>query len=193
LRLEWSGTNVRLSRYPKQGGQKRRFCIQGAIMVDTLKENSVAQFWHRLSNEPIVMFTDMFTGGLRSRPMASRAREDEGVIWFLTDRESAKVDEVLANSSVALAVVDVGANLYMSVTGTCKIFDNAEKIAELWSPADKLFFDGPDDPRIVLLCVAPSEGQTWSGPSGPVAAMKVAFSILTGTKAEIGTAEKVKL
>jgi general stress protein 26 len=160
-------------------------------MLHNPEESTVAQFWHRLSKEPIVMFTDMFTGGLRSRPMASRARENEGVIWFLTDRDSAKVDEVVANSHVALAVIDTGANLYMSVTGTCEIFDNAKKIAQLWSPADKLFFDGADDPRIVALCVTPSEGQTWSGPSGPVAAVKMAFSILTGTKVELGAAEKV--
>jgi general stress protein 26 len=162
-------------------------------MVHAPRENSVAQFWGRLSHEPIVMFTDMFSGGLRSRPMAPRAREDEGVIWFLTDRDSAKVDEVIANSSVALVVVDTGANLYMSVTGTCEIIDNSEKIAELWGPADKLFFDGPDDPRIVLLCVTPSEGQTWSGPSGPVAAVKMAFSLLTGKKPDVGEAQKVQL
>jgi general stress protein 26 len=155
--------------------------------------DDVAQFWHRLSKEPIVMLTDTFTNGLRSRPMAARAREDEGVIWFLTDRESAKVDEVSANSNVSLAVVDTGANLYMSVTGTCEIFDNSDKVAQLWSPADKLFFDGPEDPRIVLLCVTPSEGQTWSGPSGPIAAVKMAFAIVTGKKVEIGIAQKVRL
>jgi general stress protein 26 len=159
----------------------------------TTTQADVSQFWHRLSKEPIVMLTDTFTGGLRSRPMAARAREDEGVIWFLTDRDSAKVDEVSTNPGVALAVVDTGANLYISVTGTCEIFDNLEKTREVWSPADKLFFDGPDDPRIVLLCVTPSEGQTWSGPSGPVAAVKMAFSILTGAKPKLGIATKVKL
>jgi general stress protein 26 len=162
-------------------------------MVDTPQENEVAQFWRRLSKEPIVMFTDLFTGGLRCRPMAPRSREDEGVIWFLTDRDSAKVDEVFAEPDVGLAIMDTGANLYMSVTGQCEIFDDKAKIADLWSPADKLFFDGPDDPRIILLCVTPSEGQTWSGPSGPVAAAKMAFSILTGRKLDLGEAQKVQL
>lgn len=159
----------------------------------TTTQADVSQFWHHLSKEPIVMFTDTFSGGLRSRPMAARAREEEGVIWFLTDRESAKVDEVSANPNVALAVVDTGDNLYMSVTGTCEIFDNSQKVGQLWSAADKLFFDSPDDPRIVLLCVTPSEGQTWSGPSGPIAAVKMAFSILTGSQANLGKAQKVKL
>jgi general stress protein 26 len=166
----------------------------GELIVDiTAAQADVSQFWHYLSKEPIVMFTDTFSGGLRSRPMAARAREDEGVIWFMTDRESAKVDEVSANPGVALAVVDTGANLYMSVTGTCEILDSLEKTAELWSPADKLFFDGPDDPRIILLCITPSEGQTWSGPSGIVAAVKMAFSIVTGSKAILGKAQKVQL
>jgi general stress protein 26 len=162
-------------------------------MSDTPRENDVAQFWHRLSKEPIVMFTDLFTGGLRSRPMAPRARKDEGVIWFLTDRDSAKVDEVFAKPDVALAIMDTGGNLYISVTGTCEIFENKDKIANLWSPADKIFFDGPEDPRIILLCVTPSEGQTWSGPSGPIAAVKMAFSLLTGSKPDLGEAQKVQL
>jgi general stress protein 26 len=162
-------------------------------MIDTPRENDVAQFWHRLSKEPIIMFTDLFTGGLRSRPMAPRAREDEGVIWFLTDRDSAKVDEVFTKPDVALAIMDTGGNLYMSVTGKCEIFDDKAKIADLWSPADKLFFDGPDDPRIILLCVTPSEGQTWSGPCGPIAAVKMAFSLLTGKKPDLGEAQKVQL
>jgi general stress protein 26 len=162
-------------------------------MTDMPRENEVAQLWHRLSKEPIVMFTDMFTGGLRCRPMAPRSRQDEGVIWFMTDRDSAKVDEVFAEPDAGLAIMDTGGNLYMSVTGKCEIFDNKAKIADLWSPADKLFFDGPDDPRIILLCVTPSEGQTWSGPSGPVAAVKMAFSILTGSEPDIGEAQKVQL
>lgn len=161
--------------------------------IDHSREDNVAQFWHRLSKEPIIMFTDLFTGGLRSRPMAPRAREDEGVIWFLTDRDSAKVDEVFANPSVGLSVVDTGANLYMSVTGKCEIIDNRAKIVDLWSPADKLFFDSPQDPRIILLCVTPSEGQSWSGPCGPIAAIKMAFSLITGTKPDLGEAEKVQL
>lgn len=155
--------------------------------------DDVAEFWHRLSKEPIVMFTDLFTGGLRCRPMAARAREDEGVIWFLTDHQSAKVEEVRANSHVALGVMDTGSNIYMSVTGECEIFQNRAKIADLWSPADKLFFDGPDDPRITLLCVTPREGQSWTGPSGPVAALKMAFSLMTGAKPDIGETQKVTL
>jgi general stress protein 26 len=162
-------------------------------MTDNPSENEVAQFWRRLSKEPIVMFTDRFTGGLRCRPMVPRARQDEGVIWFMTDRDSAKVDEVSAEPDVGLAIMDTGANLYMSVTGKCEIFANKAKIADLWSPADKLFFDSADGPRIILLCVTPSEGQTWSGPSGPVAAVKMAFSILTGSKADLGEAQKVQL
>ena len=162
-------------------------------MEHSTHETDVAQFWNHLSKEPIVMLIDTFSGGLRCRPMAARAREQEGVIWFLTDRDSAKVDEVFAKPDVALAVADTGSNLYISVTGKCTIVNDAAKIAELWSVPDKVFFDGPDDPRIILLCVTPSDGQTWSGPSGPVAAVKMAFSILTGTKPDLGTAQKVQL
>jgi general stress protein 26 len=162
-------------------------------METTMIQAGVSKFWHHLSKEPIVMFTDLFSQGLRCRPMAARAREDENAIWFLTDRDSAKIDEVRARPDVSLSIADTGANLYISVTGECRIIDDRAMIAELWSPADKIFFDGPDDPRIILLQVKPSEGQIWSGPSGIVAAIKMAFAIVTGTKADLGEARKVQL
>ena len=162
-------------------------------MENISKDGDVEEFWHRLEQQPIVMLTDMFTDGLRCRPMAARFRQQESAIWFLTDRDSAKVDEVAARPDIGISVADTGANLYMSVTGTCELVDDAAKIAELWSAADKIFFDGPNDPRIILMRITPSQGQIWSGPSGPVAAVKMALSLLTGNKPDLGDAQKVHL
>ena len=163
-------------------------------MMDRVSDNDeVNQFWHRLEKQAIVMLTDTFAGGLRCRPMAARIRPQEGAIWFLTDRDSAKVDEVTAEPDVCIAVVDTGANLYMSLTGTCSLIEDRAKIAELWSAADKIFFDSPEDTRIVAMRVTPTQGQTWAGPSGPVAAVKMALSLLTGDKPSLGETQKVQL
>lgn len=153
----------------------------------------VTNFWERLEKQPIVMLTDTFSGGLRSRPMAARIRATENAIWFLTDSGSAKVDEVAARPDVCVTIADTSANLYISVTGTCELVIDPNKISELWRVADKIFFDGPEDQRIILIRMDPSEGQTWSGPSGPVAAVKMVLSLITGTKLDLGEAHKVQL
>ena len=52
-------------------------------MMDAhLQEKEVTKFWERLEKQPIVMLTDTFSSGLRSRPMAARIRATENAIWF---------------------------------------------------------------------------------------------------------------
>lgn len=157
------------------------------------ENTDVQEFWHQLSKHHIVMLTDVFSGGLRARPMGAITRIEEGLIWFMTDRDSAKVDEVEANPEVNLSIADAAANLYISITGHCSVVDDRSKIEELWSPPHKAFFDGPDDSRIVLLRVTPDQGQMWSGPAGPIAAAKMMFAALTGNKPDLGTTTKVAL
>lgn len=154
---------------------------------------TVDDFWDRLSGERVVMLTDGFGGGLRARPMAPIVRQDEHAVWFMTDRNSSKVEEILAHPSVCLSVAHAVSNDYMSVTGTAMLVDDPARIRDFWSQAAGAFFSGPDDPRIVLLRVEPEAAEIWSGPSVPVAAVKMAIANLTGSRPDLGETGHVDL
>lgn len=99
-------------------------------------------------------------GDLQSRPMAIADLADDGEVWFVTDRNSEKVFEVVENDRVAVTMQ--GMTRYISLHGTCQLVDNSDKIKELWKEAWLGWFpQGATDPRIVLLRMRPESGEFW--------------------------------
>ena len=69
-----------------------------------------------------------------------------------------------------------------------------EKIRALWNPGAKLFFEGPDDPRLGLLRVTPSEAEYWSSNSTWIGNLiQMAVAKVTGDTSKLGENEKIKL
>ena len=93
---------------------------------------------------------------LRARPMSAHARRDEDAIYFLTDLRSHKDDEIEINENVCLCFGDNGSYKYVSVTGTANLLDDRSRVAELWSPAARAFWESKDDPNIRVLKVRPA-------------------------------------
>ena len=54
---------------------------------------------------------------LRARPMAARPEEDDNAIYFLTDVDAPKDQEIADNAEVCLAFADPKSQRYVSVTG----------------------------------------------------------------------------
>lgn len=104
-------------------------------------------------------------GRLVSRPLATQDVEFDGDLWFATSAKSGKIAEIKANPNVNVAYADPGKNIYVSVSGTASVVDDAAKLEELWSPAMKLFFpDGKDDADIRLVKVETRTAEYWEGP-----------------------------
>lgn len=80
--------------------------------------------------------------------------DDEGNTWLFSNINSYKNLEIQQDSAVQLIFSHPGKNSYMIVNGTAEIFKDRKKIAELWSPIVKIWFEeGKDDPDISLLKV----------------------------------------
>ena len=134
-----------------------------------------SKVWDMIKNIRTALFvTHDEDGGMHARPMAVNQQVFEGDLWFFTDVNSPKIEEIEANSSVLLAYAEPRDQEYISVTGTAEVVRDRKKIDELWTDALRLWFPrGPGDRSIALIKVSVSAAEYWDAPS---ARMVLAYS-----------------
>ena len=83
--------------------------------------------------------------GWRTPARASACRECRSsisnAVYFLTDVNGLKDDQVEQFPIVTLAFADTGAYKYVSITGYATVTDDRAKIKDLWTPDNKAFWD----------------------------------------------------
>lgn len=110
--------------------------------------------------------TAMFTtrrpdGRLVSRPMATQKRADGADLWFVTARDTEKLDEIRHDPHVNLAYYKDRTREWVSISGRARAVDDRKKIRELYQPDWRAWFGDeghekhgtPDDPRMILIAV----------------------------------------
>ncbi len=108
-------------------------------------------------------------GTLRSRPMATQEFEFDGNLWFFTNANAPKVDEVKHDQHVNLSYAEPDKQKYVSVSGKAELVRDRQKIEELWNPIYKAWFpQGLDDPNLSLLKVSVDKAEYWDSPSSQV-------------------------
>jgi general stress protein 26 len=152
------------------------------------------------------METAMFTtrradGHLVSRPMATQKRAAGADLWFVTSRDSHKLEELRNDSHVNLAYYKDRTREWVSVSGRARIVEDRAKIHELYAPDWRAWFgdeggekDGtPDDPRIVLIGVDVEMAMFLEiNKPQPVVLFEVVKGMITGKAPDIGEVQSVK-
>ena len=121
-------------------------------------------------------------GELRARPMALARGKDDGVLYFPTSVNSAKVDEIDANPHVCVTMQDK--RRFVSVTGRARLVRDIATIEALWSEDWKVWFpEGKTDPNLCLLAVVPTAAEYWDnkGAKGLAYLFEAAKAYITGT------------
>lgn len=130
-----------------------------------------------------MLVTQAEDGSLRSRPMAlMKVEQDSGNVWFMTNIDSGKIDEIATHPEVNVTLQEE--RKFLSLSGTASIVRRREKIHELWTEEAKVFFPkGKDDPDIALIRVRPIEGEYWDneGVSGIKFLVEAVRAYVTGT------------
>ena len=143
----------------------------------------------------IAMFTTRRADGqLVSRPMAMQKRNEHADLWFVTDIESHKLDELANDEHVNLAFYKDRTREWVSVAGTARITQERDLIHELYQPDWRAWFGdqggardgGPDDPRLALVFVqAQSVIYSITNKPQPLVLFEVAKGIITGTPPDV--------
>lgn len=129
-----------------------------------------------------MMTTTDSEGYLVSRPMANQSDYPDHNLWFFTDRNSGKVEELQKNPLVNLAYGAPNKNHYVSVSGRASLVQDKKKMEELWNPLYQAWFPkGKDDPSLALLKITVDKAEYWDSPGG-LAVTLIGFTkaILTG-------------
>ena len=111
----------------------------------------------------ICMFvTDLSSLPLAGRPMATQEVDEQGNIWFMSDRNSDKNRHIEDDEQVQLFYSHTNNYEYLSIFGRAEIVNDRSKIEELWTPMAKTWFKaGKDDPNISLIKVIPEDAYYW--------------------------------
>ncbi|WMJ72639.1 pyridoxamine 5'-phosphate oxidase family protein [Cytophagaceae bacterium ABcell3] len=142
----------------------------------------------------IAMLTTIDNDGmLRSRPMSLSKMEDEGVMWFFTQANAPKTEEIEHDGHVNINFMDRDSETYISVSGHAATIKDQNKIEELWSPVLKAWFPkGKEDENIALIRVEVDKAEYWDAPSGKLKqAIGMAKAAVTGQQYEAGENKKI--
>jgi general stress protein 26 len=132
-----------------------------------------------------MMTTRRPDGSLVSRPMQTQERTAGTDLWFVTNIESHKLEELVSDPHVNLAYYKDRTREWVSVSGTAIVSRDKRLIHELYKPDWKAWFGdeggerdgGPDDPRIALVLVE-ARSVTYQKKDRPLPA--VLFNVVKG-------------
>jgi general stress protein 26 len=128
--------------------------------------------------------------GLASRPMTPLEMDGEGRFWFMASRRS--LTTVGDGTRMALAFSDEARSQYVSITAEATLVDQRARKHALWSITGRPWFDGPDDPDLVLLALTPLRAEIWDGPHGTISrVLAMAASVVAGREIGLGHKETI--
>jgi general stress protein 26 len=139
--------------------------------------------------ETAMMTTRRPDGHLVTRPMQVQRRTAGTDMWFVTNIESEKLDELATDPHVNLGFYKDRTREWVSVSGIAVITRDKRLIHDLYQPDWRAWFGdeggqrdgGPDDPRLALILVeAHSVHYSKTDRPMPLVLFEVAKGIVTG-------------
>lgn len=129
-----------------------------------------------------------------TRPMATVDVDEQGNLWFMSNVESNKNDEIKDDDQVQLIYAKGGDSHFLSVSGKAFILKDQAKIDEYWNMFAKAWFDGKKDPNISLIKIVPDTAYYWDTVHGKMVSLfKIAVSSVSGKSMDDGVEGKIDL
>jgi general stress protein 26 len=137
--------------------------------------------------------TNLTSLPLSSRPMSTQKVDDEGTLWFFSDKDSDKNDHIAEDDRVQLFYCNKGSSEYLSLYGNATIIQDAAMAKELWTPMVKIWFKTPEDPNLTIIKVVPADGYYWDTKDGKfVSLLKMAAGAITGKELDGSIEGRIK-
>jgi general stress protein 26 len=143
-----------------------------------------------------MMVTIGTNGSVHARPMGIQGDSEKfgGTLWFFTDKNSGKIQEV-SSGPTSLVFQSDSASAYLHLVGKATEVEDKSKMKELFTPLLKTWFpQGLDDPRLTLIRFDADHGDFWDSPGGLLQVL-AAFTkaMVTGTPGQGGELGDLRL
>jgi general stress protein 26 len=158
-------------------------------------EKKLDDLYELIDGIEIAMFTTRRAdGSLVSRPMQVQERRAGTDLWFMTNVESHKLEELATDPHVNLGFYRDRTREWVSVSGTAVLSQDKRIIHELYKPDWRAWLGdqggerngGPDDPRIALVLVeAQSVIYSKQDRPTPLVLFQIAKAMVTGTPPKV--------
>ncbi|MEO8684065.1 MAG: pyridoxamine 5'-phosphate oxidase family protein [Devosia sp.] len=153
----------------------------------------VDRIWDLAKKIGVCMFVTWDGERQRARPLQANVDHGEHAIYFLTDVDSHKDDQVEKFPTVTLAFAHIPHSKYVSITGQATVSNDRAKIKELWSPFAQAWWSSADDPAIRVIKVIPEDAELWDSPGRIVTTISMLAAAVTRRAPRVGENAKVKL
>jgi general stress protein 26 len=159
-------------------------------------EDGIRKLSELVNDINICMFCTFGHGEFfETRPMATQQVDDQGRMWFLSDKESDKHGEIKKDRHVQLIYSKPSSAEFLSVKGTAFETRDRKTLDDLWTKAASAWFKGgKDDPNLVAICVTPKEAYYWDTKHGKmVSLLKIAAATISQKVMDDGIEGRITL
>lgn len=130
-----------------------------------------------------MMATNLKSVPLHMIPMSTKKVDEQGAIWFLSNKNSTHNQNLMTDPNLHLIYADKGDMQFLNVYGMATITTDRRIIEELYGKADDTWFDGKDDPNITAISVRPVEAFYWDPKNNKlVTLVKMGVGAITGNE-----------
>lgn len=147
--------------------------------------------WELADDIGFCMFVTWDGERQKARPMDAHMDEDAGSVFFLTDVDGGKVDELEEFPEALITFSDK--MKFVSMSGRATVSNDRTKIRELFEASSKAWWDSAEDPDIRLITLVPDQAELWDSPNLLVSSILMLTAAVTGAKPKLGDHAKVAI
>ncbi|WP_026449588.1 pyridoxamine 5'-phosphate oxidase family protein [Aequorivita capsosiphonis] len=141
-----------------------------------------------------MLVTDLKSEPFHTVPMSTKEVDDDGNIWFLSNKTSTHNKNIEREKRAHLIYGDKGSFEFLSIYGRASIHSDRDRIKELYGSGDDAWFDGVGDPNITALKIEPDDAHYWDTKNGKVISLlKMVGGAISGNEPDLGEEGKLKV
>ncbi|MDT7827106.1 pyridoxamine 5'-phosphate oxidase family protein [Pricia sp. S334] len=120
-------------------------------------------------------------------PMSTKDVDDDGSIWFLSNKNSEHNNYIRDDDSIQLIYAKPGDMEFLIVFGKASIITERPVLEKYYGKTDDTWFDGVDDPNLTAIKVRPEDAHYWDSKNGKlVSLLKMGVGAITGEEQDMG-------
>ena len=141
-----------------------------------------------------MMCTNLNNTPFHSIPMSTKEVDENGNIWFLSNKESHHIHHILEDKRTILLYSKPGSMSFLKLYGKSQVVNDKERIKSLYGSMDDTWFDGVNDPNLCAIEVKPQEAEYWEPKHNKLVSLfKMGVGAITGSEPDLGNTGSLKI